>query len=70
MSALWTDLRRVVRRNLRRPALPLTIVLILGLCLGANSTTLTLLGAFYERLPVPDSHRVVELFTADERRGA
>jgi putative ABC transport system permease protein len=63
LEALWQDARLAVRSLAREPGLVLTIVLLMGLGIGANATMVGLVDRLLFRPPahVADAGRVVQL---------
>jgi hypothetical protein len=56
MSEIWRDLRFAVRTMRKGPLFVLSVVLILGLGIGANTTVFTLINTLIlNPPPVPDS---------------
>lgn len=69
MRSLWKSLRYTVRSLRKAPGLSLTVVLTLGLCIGANTTIFSLLTSFFQRLPVEEPGRMVGVYTSGPVHG-
>jgi len=69
MRSLWKSFRYTVRSLRKAPGLVLTVVLTLGLCIGANTTIFSLLTSFFQRLPVPEPERMVGVYTSGPVHG-
>ena len=64
------DLRFAARRLLRSPAFSVTVIVLLGLAIGANASLFSVLyGLLYKPLPFPASERVVVVSTLLANRG-
>ena len=64
MQILWQDLRYGLHKLLKNPGFTTVAVLALALGIGANSTIFSLANSvFLRQLPVPQSNRLVWLFT-------
>jgi putative ABC transport system permease protein len=69
LDALTQDLRYSLRMLRKGPALTITAVFALGIGLGANNVTFTMVnGLFFRGLPVPNSQQVVTLVVRDVER--
>jgi predicted permease len=66
---MLNDFRYAFRALAKSPGVMVTVVLCLGLGIGANTTIFSLTSALFLRpLPVPDAERLVRLFTMNERQ--
>jgi len=66
MSALWHDLRLAARLLVRRPILTMTVVLSLGLAIGANTSIFRLVSTvLFNPLPYPAAHERVGVYRID-----
>jgi len=64
MATFWRDLRLSLRSLARRPGLAATIVLTVGLGLGATTTMWSVVHAvLLEPLPYPEPNRLVRIYT-------
>jgi predicted permease len=64
MHTLWQDLRYGSRALIKNPGFAVLAILALALGIGANSTIFSLANSvFLRQLPVPQSNRLVWLFT-------
>ena len=62
---MWRDLRFAIRRLVRSAGFSLTVVLLLGLALGANACVFSVIyGLLYKPLPFADAERLI---TVDPR---
>jgi predicted permease len=65
------DLRYAARQLRKSPAFTLTVLLTLGLCLGANTAVYTVIDRlFFRALPYPDPGRLVMIVRAFTKDGA
>ncbi|HVS16870.1 MAG TPA: ABC transporter permease, partial [Thermoanaerobaculia bacterium] len=64
MATIWRDIRLSLRSLVRRPGLAVTIVLTVGLGIGATTTMWSVVRAvLLEPLPYPDPGRLVRIYT-------
>jgi predicted permease len=69
MQSFRQDLQYAVRLALRRPALTLVTILTLGIGVGGNTATFSVVNALLLRpLPVPEPERLVRVFGATDQR--
>jgi predicted permease len=67
----WNSIRNAVRQLLKRPALSLTVIVTLALCIGANTAIYTVVDAlFFRPLPYPQPNRLVLLTTKQSNQSA
>ena len=65
MSVIPTDIRYAVRRWVARPGLAITVVLTLGLGIGATTAIFsTVYSLMLKPLPYQEPERIVELYTS------
>lgn len=70
LEGFWRDLRFSLRSLRRAPAFSTAVVLTLALCIGANSTILTVLyGLVIKPLPLPHSEQVVDVYNMRPKAG-
>jgi len=63
MRNFWTDLRHGVRLLGRNPGFAITVVLLLALGIGANSTIFSVVNAvLLKPLPYPEASRVMQIW--------
>src|SRR5262245_15413005 len=68
LETVWQDLRYGVRILLKNPRFALIAVLLLGLCIGANTAIFSLVDpALIKLLPVKDPEQLVVLNNVDQR---
>ncbi|MBV9302932.1 MAG: ABC transporter permease [Acidobacteriaceae bacterium] len=68
---LWKNFRFAARQLTKNPAFTLTILLTLGLCIGANTAIYSVVDRlFFKALPYPDPSRLVLLTTLFREGGA
>lgn len=67
----WNSLRHALRQLRKSPAFTITVVLTLGLCIGANTAIYTLVDTlFFRPLPYPNPDRLVMITTRFQKGGA
>jgi putative ABC transport system permease protein len=70
MGGLISDIRHGIRTYRRRPALFCYVVAILGLSIGASTAIFSVVSAaLFERLPWPDSDRIVSIRGSNTEEG-
>lgn len=70
VETIWRDLRFSLRSLRRSPAFTLTVVATLALCIGANTTVVSVLyGMILKPLPFPHSEQVVEIYNSRPQSG-
>ncbi len=68
---IWNNLRYAVRQLRRSPAFAITVILTLGLCIGANTAIYTLVDTlFFRPLPYPEPDRLVMVTSFFQKGGA
>src|SRR5215467_3560903 len=69
MTNIAQDIRYALRNLRKSPAFAAIAVITLALGIGANTAIFTVVNAvFFHPIPVKDPARLVQLFTADQRR--
>jgi predicted permease len=66
---LFGEIRHALRSLRRAPGVSLTVVLTLALCLAATAAVGNLISGLSQRLPVPESHRLVQVYTGSVSAG-
>ncbi|QYM80320.1 ABC transporter permease [Horticoccus luteus] len=70
LSNIWRDLRFSFRALRRAKVFSATVILTLALCIGANSTILTVLyGLVLKPLPFPDAGQIVDICNMRPKAG-
>jgi len=68
---LYQDMRHALRTLAKSPALAMTVLATLSLCIGVNTAIYTIVDAlFLKPLPYPDANRLVLLSTVSSKGGA
>src|SRR5262245_28789492 len=68
MENLWRDVRYAVRLLVKSPVFTASVVLSLGLGIGANTTIFTLINTlFLNPLPIERASSLVAVYTVDAR---
>ena len=66
----WNDLRFALRQLRKSPGFTLTVLLTLGLCIGANTAIFTVVDRLFLRaLPYPDPNRLVMVVSVFHKAG-
>jgi len=67
----WSHFRYAARQLRRSPAFTITVILTLGLCIGANTAIYTLVDTlFFKSLPYPQPDRLVMVTSFFQKSGA
>lgn len=68
---LWNDLRYAARQLAKSPVFTITVLVTLGLCIGANTAIYTTVDTlFFKPLPYPDPSRLALLSTVFSKGAA